>query len=420
MLKEILVEQNFHWIGKQKTYVKREMLDRLITYLPLKQIITITGVRRCGKSTLAKAAINHLIEEGVNPENILFVNLEHPYFLEYRHDPSYLAVIYETYLKLFNPQGRVYVVFDEIQYFDQWQVYIKSQYELGEIKYIITGSNSSMLSNELNTLLSGRSLNIHLNTFSFLEFLGFKEIAYKNELDRISNKIEIYKAKEEYLQWGGFYEVMETEDESIKRDILLSYARNIIYQDIVPRYNIRNSEVVERLFFYLLSTVTGQLNYTMLADTFSVSDKTIKEYLNYFEDVFLLKRLDRFHNKPKERVKSSKKVYVLDNGFMQISPSHSKNLGNALENWVFTIFNKKESELYYLKESKEIDFYSENILYQVAYIIDDTKTRKREMEAFAVFNTVSTQCRLITFDSDEVLEDIEVQSVDNFIFSSME
>ena len=292
MLKEILVEQNFHWIGKQKTYVKREMLDRLITYLPLKQIITITGVRRCGKSTLAKAAINHLIEEGVNPENILFVNLEHPYFLEYRHDPSYLAVIYETYLKLFNPQGRVYVVFDEIQYFDQWQVYIKSQYELGEIKYIITGSNSSMLSNELNTLLSGRSLNIHLNTFSFLEFLGFKEIAYKNELDRISNKIEIYKAKEEYLQWGGFYEVMETEDESIKRDILLSYARNIIYQDIVPRYNIRNSEVVERLFFYLLSTVTGQLNYTMLADTFSVSDKTIKEYLNYFEDVFLLKRLD--------------------------------------------------------------------------------------------------------------------------------
>ena len=96
------------------------------------------------------------------------------------------------------------------------------------------------------------------------------------------------------------------------------------------------------------------------------------------------------------------------------------NLGNALENWVFTIFNKKESELYYLKESKEIDFYSEKILYQVAYIIDDTKTRKREMEAFAVFSTVSTQCSLITFDSDEVLEDIEVQSVDNFIFSSME
>ena len=419
MLKEILVEQNFHWTGKQKSYVKREMLEKLVSYLPLKQIITITGVRRCGKSTLAKAAINHLIEEGVNPQNILFVNLEHPYFLEFRHDPGYLAVIYETYLKMFNPHGKVYVVFDEIQYFDQWQVYIKSQYELGEIKYIITGSNSSMLSNELNTLLSGRSLNIHLNTFSFLEFLNFKDIPYKSELDRMSHKIDIYKAKEEYLKWGGFYEVMETEDESIKREILLSYARNIIYQDIVPRYNIRNSEVVERLFFYLLSTVTGQLNYTTLSDTFSVSDKTIKEYLNYFEDVFLLKRIDRFHNKLKERVKSSKKVYLLDNGFMQIAPSHSKNLGNALENWVFMILNRKENELYYLKESKEIDFYSENILYQVAYSIDSAKTKKREIEAFSAFSTVSTQCHLITFDSNAVVEDIVVQSVDRFIFMGM-
>ena len=102
---------------------------------------------------------------------------------------------------------------------------------------------------------------------------------------------------------------------------------------------------------------------------------------------------------------------------MQITPSHSKNLGNALENWVFMILNRKEHELYYLKESKEIDFYSGGILYQVAYSIDAPKTRKRELEAFSVFSTVSTQCRLITFDSDEVLEGIEVQSVDKFIFS---
>jgi len=179
-----------------------------------------------------------------------------------------------------------------------------------------------MLSNELNTLLSGRSLNIHLDTFSFTEFLDFKNIAYRNELDRISNKIAIYRAKEEYLIWGGFYEVMEVDDENIKKDILLSYAKNIIYQDIVPRYNIRNSEAVERLFFYLLTTVTGQLNYTTLSDTFDVSDKTIKEYINYFEDVFLLKRIDKFHNKPKERIKSSKKIYALDNGFIQIAPKN--------------------------------------------------------------------------------------------------
>jgi hypothetical protein len=388
------------------------MLDKLISYLPLKQIITITGIRRCGKSTLAKDAINHIIASGVAPHNILLVNLEHPYFLEFRHDPNYLSVIYEAYLKLFNPQGKTYVVFDEIQYFDQWQVYIKSRYESSNIKYIITGSNSSMLSNELNTLLSGRSLNIHLNTFSFREFLSYKEIAYKNEFERIDNKIEIYQAKEEYLKWGGFYEVIEVADESIKREILLSYARNIIYQDIVPRYNIRNSEVVERLFFYLLTTATGQLNYTLLSNTFGVSDKSIKEYLNYFEDVFLLKRVDRFHNKAKERIKSSKKLYVLDNGFVHIAPKHSKNLGNALENWVFTILYRREQEHYYIRDGKEIDFYSNSILYQVSYDIENQKTKKREIEAFDYFHKISTKYCLVTYDTVEDIKGIVVATVD--------
>jgi len=420
MLKDILVEQNLHWKNKQHTYVKRELLDKLISYLPLKQIITITGIRRCGKSTLAKESINHLVENGVEASNILFVNLEHPYFLEFRHDPSYLGVIYDAYLKLFNPKGRVYVVFDEIQYFDQWQVYIKSKYESSDIKYIITGSNSSMLSNDLNTLLSGRSLNIHLDTFSFSEFLDFKNIAYHNEFERIFNKIEIYKAKEEYLKWGGFFEVMEVADESIKRDILLSYVKNILYQDIIPRYNIRNSEVVERLFFYLLSNVTMQLNYSTLSDMFSVSDKTIKEYINYFEDVFLLKRIDRYHSKTKEKIKSTKKIYALDNGLMQVAPKNSKNLGNALENWVFTVLNRENEALYYLKDGKEIDFYVQNTLYQVSYVIENTKTRKREIDAFSSFSDIANKKCLITFDTEERIENIEAISIDNFLLSKSE
>ena len=418
MLKDILVEQNLHWRGKQKKYIKRDMLDKLVSYLPLKQIITITGIRRCGKSTLAKEAISHLIAEGTEATNILFVNLEHPYFLEFRHDPNYLGEIYDAYLKLFDPKGKIYVIFDEIQYFEQWQVYIKSKYESSDIKYIITGSNSSMLSNELNTLLSGRSLNIHLNTFSFSEFLDFKNISHCNELERISNKINIYKAKEEYLKWGGFYEIMEVEDESIKRDILLSYIKNILYQDIVPRYKIRNSEVVERLFFYLLSNITTQLNYSTLSDMFSVSDKTIKEYINYFEDVFLLKRIDRYHHKTKERIKSTKKIYALDNGLMQVALLHGKNFGNSLENWVFAVLNREEDTLYYLKDGKEIDFYVQESLFQVSYEIENEKTKKREIEAFSHFSDISEHKYLITFDTDIKIDDIEVISIDNFVLNT--
>ena len=95
-MKNILIEQNPHWNGIRQNYARRNQLDTLISYLPLRQIITITGIRRCGKSTLAKQAFNYLIESGTSPENILYVNLEQPLFLEVRHDPSYLHTIYET------------------------------------------------------------------------------------------------------------------------------------------------------------------------------------------------------------------------------------------------------------------------------------------------------------------------------------
>jgi len=418
-VKNILIEQNRHWDNKLYNSVKREALDRLISYLPLKQIITITGIRRCGKSTLAKQAINYLIESGVAAKNIFFINLEHPLFLEHRHNPAFLETIYEEYLKLMNPKGKVYCIFDEIQYFENWQVYIKSKYESSDIKYIITGSNSSMLSNELNTLLSGRSLNIHLNTFSFSEFLDYKEIDYSDEFNRVKNRIDIARAKDEYLLWGGFYEVFEVEDELVKKEILLSYAKNIIYQDIIPRYSIRNSEIVERLFFYLLSNATGVLNYTTLSKTFSMSDKTIKEYINYFEDVFLLKRLDKFHNKQKERIKSTKKIYALDNGFLQIAQTNSKNLGNRLENMVFNILHQSCDELTYLKDTKEIDFKCEDYLYQVSYDMSDEKTRKREIDAFKSLDS-ENKCKhlIITYDENSVNDDIEIESLENFIFKT--
>jgi uncharacterized protein len=415
-MKDLIISQNSHWLGIKQNFIKRDKLSTLIEYLPLKQIITISGIRRCGKSSLAKQAINYLIESGINPYNIFFVNLEQPYFLEYKHDVNYLNTIYEEYLKLANPSGKVYVIFDEIQFFSNWQVFIKSKYESSDIKFIITGSNSSMLSNDLNTLLSGRSLNIHLNTFSFNEFLDFKQINYSNEIEKISNKIAIKRAVEEYMNWGGFYEVFSIENENLKKEILLSYVRNIIYQDIIPRYGIRNSEIVERLFFYLLSNSCSILNYTTLSKTFEISDKTIKEYINYFEDVFLLKRVDKFHNKEKEQIKSQKKIYTLDNGLLQLSTNFSSNLGIKLENLVFNILNQNEKNLTYLRDTYEIDFYTNKTLYQVSYKIDDEKTLNRELNSFKYFDTDFTkEHKLITFNDSKEIDNISVLPIDEFI-----
>ena len=417
MIKNILNEQNRHWFNEKKEYVKREKFQILLKYLPLKQVITITGIRRCGKSTLAKMAINHLIENGINPINILFVNLEQPYFLEYQNDATFLDKIYEEYLKLANPTGKTYVIFDEIQFFDNWEVFIKSKYESSDIKFIVTGSNSSMLSSELATMLTGRSLNIHLDTFSFKEFLDYKKIDYGSELMQIKNRIDIARAKEEYLKWGGFYEVFEIEDEFTKKNLLISYARNIIYRDIVPRYNIRNSQTVEKLFFYILNSATTILNYTTLSNTFELSDKTIKEYISYFEETFVMKRMDRYHTKPKERIKSVKKTYIKDNGLLQIAPKKTPSLGTLLENNIYNYLSSKTEEITYMNDTYEIDFYNENTLFQVSYNIEDEKTKQRELRAFEYFKKENQKAKLITFDTDAKMEGIEIISFERFILN---
>ena len=108
-IKAILTEQNPHWQGEHYASVPREQLATLIEYLPLRQIITISGIRRCGKSVLAKQGIQDLLDQGVPPTQLLFLNLEQPWFIEHRHNAAYLNILYDTYLQLAKPQGKVYV-----------------------------------------------------------------------------------------------------------------------------------------------------------------------------------------------------------------------------------------------------------------------------------------------------------------------
>lgn len=387
-LNAILTEQNPHWFGAlPPAYIPREQLATLVSYLPLRQIITISGIRRCGKSVLARQGIQHLLDNGIPPTNILFLNLEQPWFIEHRHDAAYLVIVFEAYLKLANPQGQLYVFLDEVQFFSNWQVFVKSKYESSTIKFVLTGSNSSLLSNDLNTLLSGRSLNIHLDTFSFREYLTYLGIGYNTPLLRSKSRLDISRALDNYLLWGGFYEVFSAPTPSIRQAILVSYAKNILYQDIVPRHQIRQPEQLERLFFYLVTNPTKELNYANLCQTFNISDKTLRDYISHFEETFLLKRIDRFHHKPKERIKSQKKLYALDNGFLQATTKPTRNLGQALENLVFIALNQRSPALTYLKDTYEVDFFDGQTLYQVCYSLEEAKTRQRELHALQHFGS---------------------------------
>lgn len=421
-MEHILLEDNNHWINSKvyDDFIPRRALKKAKEFLKAKEVLALIGARRVGKSTLAKLLIKDLLEQGVKSSNIFFINLEKPSFLPYKNDSSYLEKIYDEYLKLANPNlnEKIYFFIDEIQIFQNWQVFIKSKYENSNIKFVITGSNSSLLTQNYATVLTGRVLKLNISTFSFKEFLEYKKIDISSNIQITKNRIDIKRAFDEYLKWGGYFSVISNENEELKKEILKNIAEDIILKDIVPRYSIKNSSQIRDLFFYIVSNSTNIVNYSNLANKLKIDSKTVKEYLEYFEDNFLIKTISNYNHKLSEQIKSSKKVYVSDNGFLNLSIFSKQNFGVSLENLVFLYLKDKDENLTYLKDKQEIDFYSNKTMYQVSFSIVDEATRKRELNAFESFDKFQVDKKiLITYDEDEILNDINIVSCDNFLLN---
>ncbi|MDD3854742.1 ATP-binding protein [Sulfurimonas sp.] len=419
----ILLEDNRHWVNQSiyGDFVAREILDKAIKFLGTKEILALVGARRVGKSTLAKLLIHELLKS-VEAKNIFFINLEKPEFIPYKDDASYLGVIFDAYLKLANPnrEKKIYFFIDEVQIFQNWEIFVKSKYENSNIKFIITGSNASLLTSNYATVLTGRVLRLEIHSFNFREFLYFKKIDFSTKIQRTVNKIEISRAMDEHLKWGGYYSVISNNDEMLKKEYLMSVAEDIILKDIVPRYNIKSSQIIRDLFYYLVSNAATTLNYSSLAKKLSVDPKMIKEYIGYFEDNFLIHTISAYHDKLTSQIKSAKKLYLSDNGFLNLGVNRTKNLGTALENLVFNELYKKDEKVTYRKDNQEVDFYTQNRLYQVAYDISDEKTKKRELNAFGEFKKEGDRCTLITYDANETILDVEVLSIDRFLLEADE
>lgn len=423
----ILVDDNPHWDTPDPYthYVPREKLSIAMRFMKAKEVIAILGARRVGKSSLARLMIHSLLLT-TNPKNIFFINLEKPSFIPYKNDPTYLDTIYENYLKIAEPDmsQRIYVFIDEIQIFADWEVFVKSRYEIGNIKFVVTGSNSSLLSSSYATMLTGRVLKLTLDSFNFSEFLTYKEIPHTSRLELARHRIAIKRALDEYLKWGGYYSVFSNDELHIKKEYLKNIAEDIILKDIVPRYSIKNSAAIRDLFYYVVSNATTTINYASLAKKLSMDPKTVKEYVDYFEDNFLIRRISRHHTKLAAQINSPKKVYLTDNGFLNLGMSSERNQGAMLENVVCNYW--QDQEITYLLENKECDFYAEGKLYQVSYTIIDEKTRKRELDSLEFFMDELNlrQGYLITYDTNEIVKlgdkTIYINHIEEFLLSGEE
>ena len=359
MFEKFLIEQNIHWQNKfYSNGYKRKMIEYLIKLVSIKQIIAITGIRRCGKSTILKQLINFLIfNKKVNPKNILFCNLESPHLIKFKNNSKNLQNIFEEYLVITNPKGKIYIFLDEVHFFNDWQVFVKNLYENGNVKFFITGSNSKLLSAEMASMLSGRSIELNLKPFSFNEILLSKNIKIDNKFNLAKNEVKIVKLFNDYLKLGGFPEVFQEKNKEIKKEILINYYKNILYQDIIPRFEVKKTKEIEKLLLYLFSNIGQNFSYNSLAKYLRITDKTAKEYISFFEKSFLITEISNYQFSLKKQENYPKKVYVIDNGFIDaVSFSFSENYSHFLENLVFINLAQKEKEIYYFYDKYECDF----------------------------------------------------------------
>lgn len=310
--------------------------------------LIVSGIRRCGKSTLLQQ-IHKSIDQGS-----IYLNFEDPRLAGF--DLSDFNRLQEIAVK----QEITTWFFDEIQNVNQWESFVRFRLD-EDNKIFITGSNASLLSKELGTKLTGRHITKELFPFSYAEYLAFKD--QKSGTD----------SSETYLKTGGFPEYLKTG----LSEILMYAFNDIIVRDIALRYNLKNSQTLQRLAVWLISNVGKPVTGNSLRKLFDISSSSsIMDYLSYFIDAYLFFLIPRFSYSPKVRLVNPKKVYCIDNGFIDVnSISFSDDRGRLLENMVFLHLRRQTSEIYYFSDKKECDFvvYQQGKLhglYQVCWQMD--------------------------------------------------
>jgi predicted AAA+ superfamily ATPase len=313
-------------ISKEHASTKREASDKIKPSST--HIEVITGIRRCGKSTLMRQIISE------SQAVFAYLNFEDPriYGFEISDFPKLDEVLGENVSTYY---------FDEIQNVPGWEVYIRQLHDRGE-KVYVTGSNASLLSRELGTRLTGRYLAHEIFPFSYSEFLEY------------SGSVDDQESFNEYLSFGGFPEYLRDKNPEILQNLL----KDIVFRDIAIRYSIKNTKTLMDITLFLISNVGKEISFNSLKKTFEVgSATTVSDYLSWLEDAYLLFFLPRFSWSVKSISKNPKKVYCIDTGFAKAnSLSFSKDQGRLLENLVYLLLRKTNLKLYYFREQKECDF----------------------------------------------------------------
>ena len=337
-----------------------ELYERKLTIPETQKVISLIGLRRAGKTFYFYQLINNLIEDGINPSQILYINFEDDRILPL--NVKDLNTILEAYYELYpeNTSETLYLFFDEIQNIDNWELFIRRVHDKKNARIYITGSSSKLLSKEIATSLRGRTLSYYLFPLSFEEFLRFRQVTLNKDFEYTDARFRVKKLFSEYLGGGGFPEVV-LEAEELKQDILRNYFEMFIYRDLVERFSIRNTSLLKSLVKFLITNIgtTFSVNsfYRTIKKDMPVGKDTLMEYLSYLEDINLVYLVPIFSYSLKKQQVNPRKVYCIDNGLRNaVSFMFSKDEGRLAENLVFLELKRRNKEPYYWKNKGEVDF----------------------------------------------------------------
>ena len=335
-MNNVLISQNKHWEKRYEKLYKREIFQKLVKNFSLKHIQVLQGIRRSGKSSLFKLLINELCLQ-IDPLEILYINLDDPFFMKYSNEPTGFYEIIQTAKKL-TQKNIKYLFLDEVQAINGWEKFVKSVYDSEEFtKIFITGSNSSLLNSQFATLLSGRYISTKVYPLSFSEILEINGIDNFLKLNKELPKV--LKLVDDMMNYGSFVEVYELKDE-FKREVLSTYYETILLKDCVANNQIRDIKSFKELSFYALTNLTSLYSYISLSKVLKINDKSVKDYISFLENCYLFSELKLFSYSLKEQINNKKQLYLSDNGFISLGCTFSSIYGMLMDNLGFTEIQK--------------------------------------------------------------------------------
>lgn len=377
--------------------IPRKQYIDFLSKLKDKQIIkVVTGIRRCGKSTLFELYKKQLLENGITKEQIISLNFENPNDMKFENWKELYTYIENKLIK----DKMNYIFLDEIQILENFEKAVDGLYIKNNVDLYITGSNSYMLSGELATYLTGRYMQVHMLPLSFKEYLE-----YYGE----NNETQKYNT---YIKNGGFpYLINLNEDSELIRNYLEGVYTTIILKDVVSKNNIKDTMILDNITKFIFDNIgqlvsTNKIANTLASNNRKCSVNTVENYINNLLDSYIIYKISRYDIKGKEYLKTGYKYYVCDLGLRNYLLGSIKDYGSILENIIFLELKRRNYDIYIGKhDDNEIDFViknNEGIKYiQVALSVRDEKTLERELNPLKNINDNYPKY-IITLDYDNV------------------